>query len=622
MKRLLIPAIAILASASSVQAVYHEPFERSRVYWDASTRRTPLPAWSAYGRLIELNDGRLVMMGATNGGIHAVFSSDFGDTWTSPRLVVTNPKGYGLANPDFYQMSDGTFLLGVNPRPNTPYSEDRPFTIEVYRSMDNGTTWSDPIRIFAAKHTGGDGCWEPAFLELPSGELQCYFSVELINSGDQEIMMSRSFDKGLTWSEAIRVSYRSGHRDGMATPILTDNNEIVYTIEDNGQPGYNGFRATSIRTTLENNWSDGWVNGSSSRRAKCLINADDLKYISAGPYLRKLPNGETIISWMGEKEGIVGKGIDYFKHFVAVGDADARNFRCTNTSFYVPDDGRANWGSINLDNHGHVYAVAETYNGGQTQGNSVIRGTVRKGFEAAYGTPALDANPKKDPYAYTLGRQLTMGSQTGNRLEMDFLYDENNLYFYLYAADGEILPDEPIDKDGVFLWLDVPGLSDTHPQEGIFKFFFNVNGEVTLREGLNNKWQAEQTVTDKVRLKKHVGNTYYRMEAAIPWSLLGLESAPKDGRVMRINVQQRDRRAKKLLIEKIPETTDKASWTWPEFRLLPNPDSSIETPEGDFTATDDAPVEYYNLQGQRLTEAARGINIRRQGTKVEKILSL
>ena len=52
--------------------------------------------------------------------------------------------------------------------------------------------------------------------------------------------MCRSFDKGLTWSEPVRVCYRAGTRDGMPSAILTPAGEIVVIVEDNGQPGATG----------------------------------------------------------------------------------------------------------------------------------------------------------------------------------------------------------------------------------------------------------------------------------------------------------------------------------------------------------------------------------------------
>ena len=614
MKHLLSTIALLLLTSVAAQAVRHEPFERSRIYWDMNTRRVPLSPPSGYGRLIELQDGRLLMMGtAWSRGIEVTYSSDLGDHWTSPKTVIRHPDNYELCNPDFIQLPDGTILLGLNYRPVEPYSEDRPFTIGVLRSEDNGLTWSKMTRVHAASHLGQDGCWEPAFLLLPSGEIHCYFSLELEGNNDQQIMLSRSYDNGLSWTTAQRVSYRQGHRDGMPVAILTDNNEIVYSIEDNGQPGYNGFRATTIRCTLEDNWSS-WVDANSANRSKMLVGKADLSHISAGPYIRKLPGGETVMSWMGECEGIDGKGIDYYHHFVAVGDADCRNFRCTNHSFYVPEGGRASWGSVNVDNSGNVYAVAGTYAGGQTEGNAVIRGRALKGFEAPYGTPKLDGTPSKDAWTYPMGRQLTMGSQTGNRFEMDFLYDDQNLYFYAYAVDPEIRLEEPIDKDGIFLWLDVAGCCDTYPQKGMYKFFFGADGAISMRRGEGNLWQAEELDPEGVVCEKRVSKRFYVFEGAIPWSVLGESGAPSPDRIMRINVQQRDLRTGALLNEKIPEATDRSSWTWPELRLGEN--TGIDVPEADVASA--APVEWFNLQGVPVSNPAGGIFIRRQGAKVTK----
>ena len=571
--------LAVLATAFCAGAARHEPYDRSRVFWDQASICTPLPGTS-YGRVIELPDGRLFIVGHNSKGVESAFSSDGGRTWTTPERIIAPEAGWKWVNPDPVQISDGTILLGLNHWPDRHDPQNSPYSIDVIRSTDNGETWSEPTRIFTVSHVGTGGNWEPFFLELPSGEIHCYFSLEFYNSGDQEIMMARSFDKGFTWTEAKRVSYREHHRDGMPVALITDNGEIVVSIEDNGQPGYGGFRATTFRCKLEENWAnDMWINGGSPNRSLMLVNAADLKYISAGPYMRKLPDGEIIASWMGEKESTKDMGLERYNHFVAVGDADARNFKGANTSFYIPEGGRGTWGSVTPDSQGNIYGVAEIAGDGLTSGVGIIKGKLRRGFEAAWGTPVLDASFKKDPYTSENGRQLTLGSQTGNRLEMDFLYDNENLYFYLFAQDKEILLDEPIDKDGIFLSLDVAGCCDSYPQEGMFKFFFGANGEITLRRGNANKWQTEEPAPESVRMEKKVGRTYYMMECAIPWSVLGEQGAPESSRVMRINVQQRDRRARKLLNEKIPDAADRSSWTWPEFRLLE--DAGVEAPAAD-----------------------------------------
>ena len=579
--RLIVASVVMAGAVQFVaRADRHEPYDRSRIYWDQSTRCLPLPNSGGYGRMIQLQDGRLMVMGGYAGGVAYTFSSDYGKTWTTPELAIRNPEGFGYGSPDFTQLADGTLLLGLNPRPTEPYTEDRKFGIRVIRSTDLGKTWSDPIFVYDAQHLFIDGVWEPSFLQLPSGEVHCYFSDEgtFTSSSEQDIKVSRSYDNGLTWSTPERVSFRSGCRDDMPSAIITDAGEIVVIIEDFGHAGYSGFRATTFRCTLEENWSY-WINGGSPNRNMIFANAADKKYASAAPYLRKMLNGETVASWMGEKEGLTGVPLDLYPMFVAVGDADARNFKSVNQSFYVPEGGCANWASVGVADDGYVYALANTYGGGQKPGLGLVKGMPRKGFEAAYGTPKIDGTPAKDPWAYKNGKQLTMGSQTGCRTEADFLYDNENFYFYAYVTDQDIVTDA-IDNDGVFLYLDVAGCCDTYPQPGIFKFFFGTDGNATMRRAQNNRWQAEEQPAEiKYVLDKH--SRYYSMEVAIPWTLLGESGAPSTSREMRVNLKVRDRRKGELLFESIPEATDKSSWTWPEFKLLPSGTGGIDEVAGD-----------------------------------------
>lgn len=579
---ILCTAAMLLCATSVAQAAWHEPYDRSRIYWDTTTRVDAMSWGGNYGRMVQLIDGRLMIVGAYAGGLCYTLSSDYGSTWSTPVKIVDYPEGFIYGSPDFTQLADGTLLVGLNPRPYEPYTTDRKFGIRVMRSTDLGATWSEPLFVFDAEYYGEDGCWEPSFLQLPSGEVQCYFSVELKGCGDQEIMISRSYDNGLTWGAAERVCYRAGSRDGMATAIVTDANEIVGIIEDFGHTNYIGSpRATTFRCPLAENWSS-WVDAGSARREMIFAGANDKKYNSAAPYLRKLPGGETVASWMGNHDGRQTAVIDRYPLYVAVGDADARNFKSVAPAFYRKEYEFANWGSVAYADDGYVYALANvgTYGGNCVLG--LIKGRPRKGFEAPYGTPVLDGIPTKDAWTYEMGRQLTMGTHNGNRIELDFLYDNDNFYIYAYGADPDLRLDEPIDKDGFFIWLDVAGCCDTYPQEGMFKFFFGADGTVSLRRGKANKWQAEELAPEGVSLEVRTGRTYYMMEMAIPWSVLGENGAPAPSRPMRVNVMQRDLRTGGLFNETIPEALDKSSWTWPELTLGEN--AGLDAPASGGTA--------------------------------------
>ena len=145
---ILLAITAIVSLGAS--AMRKEAYDRSRIFWDTDTKKT-LFSNGNYARMIQLHDGRL-MVAAENGGIHVIYSSDGGKSWTPSQLIAPNPANVAECVPDLLQLTDGTIIVGYNPRPHQPYSTDRRFGIRCRRSTDNGTTWSDEIFIFDFTH--------------------------------------------------------------------------------------------------------------------------------------------------------------------------------------------------------------------------------------------------------------------------------------------------------------------------------------------------------------------------------------------------------------------------------------------------------------------------------------
>lgn len=569
--RINIKFVALVVSAlltSGLYAVRKDPYNTSRIFWDRNSEKTLFSSGN-YARIIQLQDGRIMAAAEAGGGISVCYSSNYGQTWTSPEVIIRSANKVPYAVPDLIQLTDGTIIVGFNPRPSEPYSEDRKFGIRAVRSTDNGNTWSDAIFIFDAQHTFNDGCWEPSFLELPSGELQCYFANEndFTSSNEQCISMCRSFDKGLTWSEPVRISFRPGTRDGMPVPILTDNNEIVVIIEDNGWPGRSGFRATTVRCSLKENWNS-VVGADSPNRNMIFANEEDKQYKSAAPYLRKLSTGETIASWQGDYGDRAGAAENAYGMFVAVGDENAKNFKGITAPFNLDMTQHALWNSVTSVGDGSVIALGSI--GDPSTGNAIhmVKGYPMKHFEANYGTPTLDGTFVGDEWTSKNAQQVILGQVTGNRTTADFLYDEHNLYFTARVIDRDIFTDK-VDNDGVFLSLDMLNACDTYPQTGMFRFFFNVDGTLSMEYGENNRWNVAEN-TNGVNYLVSVKSFYYDIEVAIPWQVLGLETAPKPENVMRVNIEVRNRIEGAIETEKITDTETKESWTWMEFRLNEN----------------------------------------------------
>lgn len=574
MKRIILTLLTGVVVSYSLFATKHDPYEGSRIYWDINSKATLFPSGN-YARIIQLQGGRLMAVAEAGGGISVAYSENGGTTWSSPELIMRSASLVPYAVPDVIQLKDGTIVVGFNPRPSAPYSDDRKFGIRVTRSTDNGKTWSAPIFVYDAQSTFSDGCWEPCFLELPSGELQCYFANEnnFQSSNEQEISMCRSFDGGLSWDAPVRICYRAGTRDGMPVPILTENDEIVVIIEDNGHPNRNSFRATTVRTPLSENWSQ-WVDGGSSRREMIFADESEKAFISAAPYLRKLGRNETVASWQGDRGDRQGKGESFFDMFVAVGDADARNFRAVSQPFGLSLSQHGLWNSVSALDDGTVFALSSI--GDATHGNAinVMKGYAMKGFSANFGTPEIDASFSGENWTVKNAQQIFMGSTaTRNRATMDFLYDNENLYFYARVVDRTIYTDK-VDDDGVTLGLDLVNNCDTYPQQGMFRIFMDVNGSLKLYEGNSNKWN-EVTVPESVRFAVNAKTSYYDMEIAIPWSVLGCDVPPVD-RLMRCYLEIRDRRDGEIVNETIPDAILRQSWTWPEFRLNPSDESSVK----------------------------------------------
>lgn len=571
MKPFKLPILSVLLIIISICTYSQKvtPYKGSRIFWDMSTQTT-LFTGGNYARMIELQNGRLFAVAESMGGIAVINSTDMGKTWSSPERIIANPIRAFYAVPDVIQLSDGTILIGINPRPHSPYSEDRLFGIRVMRSTDNGGTWSGPIFVFDAHHIFNDGCWEPAFLELPSGEVQCYFANEApyTMNDDQEISMCRSFDKGLTWSDPITVCYRQGARDGMPVPILLqDQSEIAVIIEDNGWPGRNNFAATIVRNTIEDNWYNGYVDASSPLREIIFETIPPSNIYSAAPYLRKLPWGETVASYQSN-ENRSSHDLQYADMYVVVGDERAQNFKAKSAPFAVAQNSHTIWNSVSVIDTGIIVALGSIGHPYGYNDIMMIKGYPIRQAKAAYGTITVDGiKTPEEKWTTPNVNQLPMGQVTKNRTSLDFLYDNNYLYFTARVIDRDII-NNTSNNDGVRFFIDVDDVSGTIPQTGMYSFFFDTNGTVRFQYGEGGVWKTG-TNTSNILYAMNIQSNYYMFEAAIPWSLLGKSTPPTENR-MAIAIEIVNRQQSSIVTDKIPDVINNASWTWLEFKLGPN----------------------------------------------------
>jgi hypothetical protein len=280
-------------------------------------------------------------------------SSDQGRTWSAPVTAASWPYG-AAANPEVMQLPDKTLLLFCNLRPNDHVHD---FGIAIATSSDNGQTWSGLKTVYEAGTDGAHGCWEPAALVgADKRELHLFFSLEAPDGrvGDQAIVMMRSANNGVSWSEPERVSYRLGHRDGMPVPLHLAAGMEAFSIEDNGMQPNLLFRPTIVCTSANADWKQPCAMPGSRNRWPAL--ADPLPYgkTAAAPYLRQFPSGETVLSCQSDAFS------DHLQQVVFVGDAYARGFKEPSVPFAGLSTSPGQWNSLFIKNANTVTAISGT----------------------------------------------------------------------------------------------------------------------------------------------------------------------------------------------------------------------------------------------------------------------
>lgn len=511
------------------------PMTGTRIAWDYSslTKVSSNPTgagYNGYPRLIQLADKSLLLTYEARGSIVTSKSNDLGKTWTQAVVVKAPETGINMAVPDLLELKDGSILIMYNPRP-FQIEPSRRFQIRTQKSYDGGLTWKDESTVYTAGHEFANGCWEPAAIQMPSGEIQLFFADEGVYTftNEQNISMKSSTDGGLTWSTSPKiVSFREGKRDGMPVPIvLNTQTEIAFAIEDNG---FGDFKPYIIKNSIADNWSS-FADAGSNKRTPALLEPLANNIYAGAPFLRQLSTGETILSYQGTEGRI--NDLDHADMKVVIGSSSATNFTYKTVPFKIPENSSALWSSLSILNDNTVVALTTTNGFGTGSEVWMIKGYPVYDSEAQRGTVEIDGSRNDD--LWNARFPVFVGHRGASNVRSNFSYDDNHLYLINQVKDGKVFTasTNSRENDGIAFFIDPQNKSYKTQAKGTYSFFLSADNKLIVQEGSNSKWIPKTDIQTVKTATASISGGYIQ-EIAIPWSTLG--GKPAVGTRIGINI--------------------------------------------------------------------------------------
>lgn len=567
--------IAAFILAVAVQGCNKGPWKEDigvRISWDNTTYQEvkEIPVGNLgytetnlyYPRVKRLTDGALLFTFSNHHygwDIYASRSEDEGKTWQDAFCIAhsydttyvssegkTLPDRIVYVNPDFTELQDGRIILAFQWRYSGGYG-DLPKTNEncgimISFSEDKGRTWSAPREVFRGR------CWEPAFLQLPSGEIQMYITSSQDikdNTSYPRTIVIRSFDGGDTWQgkpccsiedpEAISRSIDDRFAyDGMPTGVLlADGKGILVPLES-----WHGRLVVDqtpivVKTTMEANWKTDQKKlleeGGPDYPMKKEVNKDFQGY---GPYGTSLPGGEVLILSNGTYKG--RQGIWTF-----VGDKTGDNFHFATSPFNSDEY----WGSIDYIGNGEVLATG-TYkyrdDNGEVRGMiRMIKGRVNEAQVLRSGS--LDV-PAPESFCQVPDGWWLVGKRFPSQCYAGFGYTAEAFEIGSCILDEKLASFTPENSDA-------PAIMFAREDGAVYEMVVNADGKYILYREEGYSWhlidrgEAEALCVRGTLNDDEDTDIGFSAKVSVPWKIIG--GKPHAGEQVKVHMRRFYKKASK-----------------------------------------------------------------------------
>lgn len=178
-------------------------------------------------------------------------SADFGATWTLIDSIEVLPAEITMGDPALTIDDSGNFYLVVM-RMYSAYPSPYDIDLELYKSVDDGQTWSFVSKPFISNAEFSADY--PKIVARGNGELYLTYSLIESNGGyESKVIFQKSMDGGLSWGNVHEFSIPEGEQVIMGSDISWGSDEKL-NITFSGIFNSRIYHAHSIDYGL--NWSD------------------------------------------------------------------------------------------------------------------------------------------------------------------------------------------------------------------------------------------------------------------------------------------------------------------------------------------------------------------------------